>query len=126
MRCRNVFGTTVNLSDFQWQEIVQRRPALAGKQDAIAAVIERPDMVTEDRAESLRHHYYQRSPFDRPYERGYLKVTVEPRPMLKLLGSRLSTSRMGSLQVLDAALVNEQPKEEKRIWPRPQPGQEPM
>jgi hypothetical protein len=83
-------------------------------------------MVTEDRAESLRRHFYQRSGFDHPYERGYLKVTVEPRPLLRLLGSISGIFRAGSLQVIDVALVSRQPGEEKRIWPRPKPGQEPM
>lgn len=126
MRWQNRFGETVTLTDSQWQPIVEFRPAAAAMADAISAVLARPDMVTEDRAESLRRHFYQRSTLDHPYERGYLKVTVEPRPLMRLLGSVSGRFRAGSLQVIDVALVSRQPKEERRIWPRPVPGQEPM
>lgn len=126
MRCQDVFGQAVLLTDAQWQDIVAVRPAVAGMYDAIPPALARPDMVTEDRSESLRHHYYQRSRFDPPYDRGFLKITVEPRPMMRLLGSISKIFRAGSLQVIDVALVSRQPREEIRIWPRPTPGDMPM
>jgi hypothetical protein len=118
VRCRDVFGRLVYLTDAGWREIASLRVAVANKRETVEPTLGHPDMVTQDREGSARRHFYKRSPFPPPYERGYIKVTTEP--------SRIALVSMPGLRVIDVALVSSQPAKEIRIWPKPKPGQLPM
>jgi hypothetical protein len=118
VRIRDGLGRGATLDPDDWDQIKELRPALADKLSAIERALADPSFVTEDREGARRQHFYRRSDLAPPYERGYVKITVDLR--------RRGQFWQIPVRIVDADIVSVKPAKEKLIWPPPTPGHLPM
>ena len=75
LRCQDIFGQEINLSEKQWEHIISEHPEAEPYLDEVAEVLKAPQYIKRSKSDSAVWLYYRF--YERVYSGKYLLVVVK-------------------------------------------------